>query len=267
MSNIPVLRLSGALITSLPENYSFNGTLDLSGSSLKELPKGLFIQEDLIIGDADIHYIPEETIIGGNLIDFVGQIEDMHESVIVGGTFCFCDYFLNVKSNKNNYITLENGDRFYYKSNHYYPHKALRNHDFDRTPFTLYFGYSSHRMAVQWKTPQGIFTKLCKDKKEAKLLVNMQDAIERGLEKYRGLDIDTPMLGRDILEIYQICTHSCMEVVNEYLNRFNLNLNKYYTLREIGYTVQQFKDERYAPASEVFMTFFNIPDYRGKKND
>jgi hypothetical protein len=52
-----------------------------------------------------------------------------------------------------------------------------------------------------------------------------------------------------------------MKVVNEYLNRFNIDLDKYYTLREIGYTVQQFKVERYAPASDVFMTFFNIPEY------
>lgn len=260
MSEIQVLKLGGALLNSLPENFSFNGTLDLSGSSLKELPKGLFIQEDLIIGDADIHCIPEGTIIGGDLIDFQGQIEDIHETVIVGGKFCFYDYFLNVKNNKNNYITLENGDRFYYQRMKHYSHEA-RDHEFDRTPFDFYYGYSSRFYAVVWTTPEGNHAKPCKNMKEAKLLVNMQDAIERGLEKYRGLDIDAPMLGHDILEIYQVCTHSCMKVVNEYLNRFDIDLDKYYTLREIGYTIQQFKVERYAPASDVFMTFFNIPEY------
>lgn len=256
---IKVLNLGGALLNKLPDNFSFNGTLDLTGSSLKELPKGLFVQEDLIIGDADIHYIPEGTIIGGDLVDFVGQIEDIHESVIIGGVFCFCDYFLNVKNNSNKYIILDDGDRFYYKNSQYYSHKALRNHDFDRTPFTLYYGYSSRFMAVKWKTTQGEFTKRCKDKTEAKFFVNYQDAIERGLEKYRGLDIDTPMLGRDILEIYQVCTHSCMKMVQEYLDKFGFNLDNYYTLREVGYTIQQFKLERYAPASDVFMYFFNIP--------
>lgn len=259
---IKVLKLGGALLNKLPDNFSFNGTLDLTGSSLKELPKGLFVQEDLIIGDADIHYIPEDTIIGGDLVDFTGQIEDIHESVIVGGVFCFCDYFLNVKNNKDNYITLENGDRFYYKNSQYYSHKALRNHDFDRTPFEVFYGYSSRFMAVQWETSKGIFAKRCTSKTEAKFLVNYQDAIERGLEKYQGLDIDSPMLGHEILEIYQVCTHSCMPMIEEYLKRFNFDLDKYYTLREVGYAVQQFKNERYAPASDVFMTFFNIPNYK-----
>lgn len=260
MSEIKVLKLSGALLNSLPENFSFNGTLDLSGSSLKELPKGLFVQEDLIIGDADIHYIPEGTIIGGDLVDFIGQIEDIHESVIVGGVFCFCDYFLNVKNNKDNYITLENGHRFYYQRMKHYSHEA-RDHEFDRTPFDFYYGYSPRFCAVTWTTPEGNHAKICSNLQEAKLLVNTQDAIERGLEKYRGLDIDTPMLGHDILEIYQICTHSCMKVVNECMDKFNIDLNNYYTLREIGYIVQQFKQMRYAPASDVFMSFFNIPTY------
>jgi hypothetical protein len=58
-----------------------------------------------------------------------------------------------------------------------------------------------------------------------------------------------------------------MTVVNEYLDYFNLSLGKYYTLREMGYAIQQFKERRYAPASEVFMDFFNIPSYKENNNE
>lgn len=52
-----------------------------------------------------------------------------------------------------------------------------------------------------------------------------------------------------------------MPVIQEYLDTFGLSLDKEYTLREIGYKIQKFKIMRYAPASEVFMYFFNIPNY------
>lgn len=256
-----ILRLKGALIKALPENFSFQGTLDLTGSSLTELPKGLFVQEDLIIGDAQIHYIPENVIIGGDLIDYFGIIEDMHESIIVEGKFYYTDYILNIKSSNTQYIILDTGEKFFYKEKKHYAHKALRNHDFDRTPFNFYIGYSNKRFAVQWSTPKDTFTKWCKNKKDAAFLVNYQDAIERGIEQYKGLDIDTPILGHKILDIYQVCTHSCMPVIQEYLDTFGLSLDKEYTLREIGYKIQKFKIMRYAPASEVFMYFFNIPNY------
>lgn len=256
-----ILKLNGVLLNKLPENFKFDGTLDLTGSSLTELPKGLYVTADLIIGDANIHSIPEETIVGGNLIDFYGNIKNIHESAIVCGSFCRLDCFLTVKSNKTNYITLDNGDIFWYKDKRYHSHRALRNHAFDRTPFNLYYSYND-KLAVQWSTPQGTFTKICTDKANAKFLVNYQDAIERGLEKYRGLDIDTPMIGHKIFEIYQICTHSCMEGVQEYLDYFGFDLDKKYTLREIGYTVQQFKEDNPTPASDVFIYFFNIPPYK-----
>ena len=269
-----VLKLKGVLLDRLPENYSFDGTLDLEGSSLTELPKGLFVSGDLILGDK-ITIIPPKAIIGGNvywtqtLVPADGKIcataLSYEDSSIVAGKI----YVSNggeivsfVKpSNKENYIVLEDGEIFWYKNKTHYAHRALRNHDFDRTPFDLYYGYNNHNVAVKWETPKGSFAKRCKDKAEAKFLVNYQDAIERGLEKYQGLDIDTPMLGHDILAIYQVCTHSCPKVVQEYLDKFNINLDNQYTLRQIGYSVQKFKEARYAPASEVFMSFFNIPYY------
>ena len=268
-----VLKLKGVLLDHLPENYSFDGTLDLEGSSIKELPKGLFVSGDLILGDK-ITVIPPEAIIGGNvywtqtLVPAEGKIcataLSYEESSIVAGKIYVSNGVETVSfvksSNKENYIVLDDGEVFWYKRKYHYTHQA-RDHEFDRTPFDLFFGYNDDFLALQWTTPQGTFAKRCKDKAEARFLVNYQDAIERGLEQYRGLDIDTPMLGHDILAIYQICTHSCMKVVQEYLDTFHINLDNQYTLRQIGYTVQRFKEIRYAPASEVFMAFFNIPYY------
>jgi hypothetical protein len=273
-----VLKLNGVLLNKLPDNFSFDGTLDLRGSSLTELPMGLYVTGDLYLGDR-ITAIPPEAIIGGNVyftqtarINAEGEIVfntlKWDESSIVCGWICFeegVQGFLK-PSNKTNYIILDNGEKFWYKNKKHYSHKVLRNHDFDRTPFDLYESYDNKKMAVQWSTSKGCFAYRCNSLKEAKFLVNYQDAIERGLEKYKGLDIDTPMLGHDILEIYQVCTHSCMKVVQEYLDRFGFNLDNYYTLREIGYAVQQFKIERYAPASDVFMFFFNIPNIKEEAN-
>lgn len=270
-----ILKLNGVLLNSLPENYFFDGTLDCTGSSLTELPKGLYVTGDLILGDK-IQAIPPEAIIGGNV--YFTQTMTVNEkggfsfntlswdrSSIVAGWICFegGDHFRK-PSDKTNYLTLDNGDIFWYKSKRHYTHQARGDHNFDRTPFDLYYGYADNKLAVQWSTPQGTFTKDCANKENAKFLVNYQDAIERGLEKYRGLDIDVPMSGHKILEIYQVCTHSCMKVIQEYLDRFGFDLDKEYTLREVGYAVQQFKIERYAPASDVFMHFFNIPPYENK---
>lgn len=267
-----VLKLNGVLLNKLPDNFSFDGTLDLRGSSLTELPMGLYVTGDLYLGDR-ITAIPPEAIIGGNVyftqtarINAEGEIVfntlKWDESSIVCGWICFEEGVQGFRkpSNKTNYIILDNGNIFWYKEKRHYSHQA-RDHEFDRTPFDFFYGYNSKQLAVQWSTPQGTFSKECTSKENAKFLVNYQDAIERGLEKYRGLDIDTPMLGHDILEIYQVCTHSCMKIVQEYLDRFGFNLDNYYTLREIGYAVQKFKIERYAPASDVFMYFFNIPPY------
>lgn len=268
-----VLKLAGALLDNLPENYYFDGTLDLTGSFLTKLPKGLYVTGDLILGDKIVE-IPPEAIIGGDVyfsqsvtnLDKEGHIIFNTLSYDLSSIVCGKIYFEkeNISyykpSNKTNYIILDNGDLFWYKDKKYYTHQA-RNHEFDRTPFDFYTDYSNERFAVQWSTPQGTFTKKCKDKKDAKFLVNYQDAIERGLEQYKGLDIDTPMLGHKILDIYQVCTHSCMPVIQEYLDTFGLSLDKKYTLREIGYKIQKFKIMRYAPASEVFMYFFNIPNY------
>lgn len=264
-----ILKLKGVLLNKLPDNYRFDGTLDLTGSSLTELPKGLYVTGDLILDD-NLTKIAPESIIGGNVYFKTNNpiiTLSWDESSIVAGKIIVNDGVgIDKISNKTNYIILDNGEKFWYKNKKHYSHKALRDHDFDRTPFDLYEGYNDKKMAVQWSTPKGFFTSRCADLKEAKFLVNYQDALERGLEKYRGLDIDTPMLGHDILEIYQVCTHSCMKVVQEYLNRFGFSLDNYYTLREIGYAVQQFKIERYAPASDVFMFFFNIPNIKEEAN-
>lgn len=272
MSN-KVLKLNGVLLNKLPENFKFDGTLDLTGSSLTELPEGLYVTGDLILGDK-IQAIPPEAIIGGNVyftqsmdIDDEGHIIinalSWELSSIVCGWICYeGGGHFRKPSNKTNYIILDNEDIFWYKNKRHYSHQARGDHNFDRTPFDLYYGYADGQLAVQWSTPQGTFTKSCTSKANAKFLVNYQDAIERGLEKYRGLDIDTPMPGHKILKIYQVCTHSCMPVIQEYLDRFGFDLGKEYTLREVGYTVQQFKIERYAPASDVFMYFFNIPPYK-----
>jgi hypothetical protein len=257
-NELQVLKLEGVILDKMPDNFKFYGTIDLTGSSIKELPKGLFVQEDLIIGDASINKIPENVIIGGDLIDHQGRIKSIDDSLVVGGKFFSLDQTLDVQKSNHQHIILDNGKKFFYKSSKYYPHEA-RNHLYNRTPFTIYIGYSSRFLAVSWQTPKGKFAKECESRSEAKFLVNYQDAVERGIEQYKGLDIDTPMLGHKILKIYRICTNACLDVVDEYLQRFNLDLNKYYTLREIGYTIQKFKVERYAPASDVFMKFFNIP--------
>lgn len=259
--NENVLKLEGVLLKNLPDNFSFDGTLDLRGSSLIELPKGLYVTGDLILNEY-ISTILQDVIIGNNLISPL-PFDALH----INPSVIICEHIIadnreyKFMSNKENYLFLDNGDIFWYKDKTYYSHKALRNHEFDRTPFDLYEGYSHNKKAVQWATKQGIFTLPCKSLKEAKFLVNYQDAVERGIEQYRGLDIDTPMLGHKILEIYQVCTHSCMPVIQEYLDTFELSLDKEYTLREIGYKIQKFKIMRYAPASEVFMYFFNIPNY------
>lgn len=262
MSKERILCLKNVILDKLPDSFRFEGTLDLRGSSIKELPEEIYISEDLYLNEYIIE-VPKNATIGRNLITELPYEElKIDKTAIIAGKVIAKNIAYAQDSSQNNCLILENGEVFWYKRKQHYTHRALRDHNFDRTPFDIFYGYNEKDMVVQWETPRGVFTKICKDKSDAKFLVNYQDAIERGLEQYRGLDIDKPMLGHDILEIYQVCTHSCLPVIKEYLNRFGLSLDNYYTLRQIGYTVQQFKDERYAPASDVFMNFFNIPNYK-----
>lgn len=263
-----VLKLRGALISELPKDYSYQGSLDLTKSDIIQLPENLFVKEDLIIQDCMVDNIPANSIIGRNLIYNGPEMITIHPTALICGNVIFNGNILPAPASENDrFIYLEDGTKFYYESRKFYAHDST-DHRYDRTPFYVYLGYSnSSPWVVTFETKTGIHKKFCRNTKEAKYQVNYQVALENGMEQYRDLDINELMLGHDILKIYTTCaTHACEPEVEKFLKMFNLSLDNKYTLREIGYKIQEFKLLRYAPGSEVFMNFFNIPSINQKRD-
>lgn len=255
----PILNLQNATLKKIPDNFSFDGDVDLTGSTLEELPAGLRIGGDLILNDK-IVALPPYSIICGDVYPEGHLKLSYAPTCIVVGSIIYEDGSKESTPNAaaTGYLILE-GNKIIYEHKKHYTHKAFRRHEYDRTPFDVYYNYNREIIAVSWETPKGNFLKPCESVKQAKLLVDLQDAIENGIERYVGLDIDTPILGHKILEIYQICTHSCPEMVMAFLECYGYSLDKEYTLREIGLALQKFRAERYAPALDAFLYFFNIP--------
>lgn len=255
----PILNLQNAILKKMPDNFSFDGDIDLTGSTLEELPAGLRVGGDLVLNDKIIALPPRAIICGDVYIE--GHLTLGYDpTCIVVGSIIYEDGSKEATPNTaaTGYLILD-GERVIYERKKHYTHKAFRRHEYDRTPFDIYYNYNHEIIAVSWETLKGNFLKPCESIKQAKLLVDLQDAIENGIEQYAGLDIDTPILGHKILEIYQICTRSCPEMVMTFLVQYGYDLDKKYTLREIGLALQKFRAEWYAPALDVFLHFFNIP--------
>ena len=256
-----VLKLQGALIDELPRNYKFEGTIDLTKSDVKSLPKNLFVREDLIIQDCLVDSIPEGTIIGGNLIINGPELLPIHPTALICGDIIYNGNIMpNRVSENDQFIYLADGGKFFYEKRTFYPHTSSDQRH-NRVPFYFYKNYSNKGPhAVTFHTEAGRFAELCKSVSDAKFHVNYQMARENGIERYRGLDIEKPRSGKELLEIYATCvTFACDRGVNEFLKMFNLTLESTTTILDIGFKVQEFKFFKYAPGVEVFLDFFNIP--------
>lgn len=274
-----VLSLGNVVLQKLPQRFSFPGTLDLTDSLITELPEGLFIQEDLIIGNAPIHFLPKDSIIGGNIYinssadrekreDPTCPVFSCDSSAIVGGLIYINNQIqAPFYSKKNNYILLDNGRRFYYKSKIHFKHNDRNNPAFDRTPFDIYYGYSSKKMAVKWTSKDGLlYAKECSDRKEARYFVNYQDAIDRGMLKFLGYDIDKPRTVEELKHIFSVCTRPCDEGVENFLKICQIDPMQLYTLRELGNFIQVFNQQYPFAAADVFLKFFNIPKNQEEAN-
>lgn len=267
MSEKQVLKLGGALLSSMPENFTFKGSLDLTGSLLHELPRGLIISDDLIINDANINSIPNDCIIGGNVIDPFHNITTIAQNTIIQGSILTNSGSYEHYSSNNKYIILNNGKRFYYKKKKFIDRRAKEEYEPDAVSITWYLDYFQ-RSAVSFTIFDKTYGILCDDLHDAVYQADYYLALARGLEKYRGIDIDTPIPGEQLFEIFSTIVNPCLKGPQDFLTEMDLTLENSLSIRELSYKIIEYKKtHRISSGFFVWLNFFNIEEKDIQKRD
>ena len=257
---IKILKLGSGKISYLPNNFSFDGTLDLTGSSLTELPEGLTLKGDLIIGNSNVTTIPENALIYGDIIDNENKITCIPKSSLIYGSIISQNTVKDHISSKGQYIVLDNGKVFYYKKIFRYDRRSdTPGVEPDRVSINFYFGYGNHPCAAEFTIFNKTFKKECKNLREGRFFADYQLALEKGMMKYKDLNLDEPRTAKELVEIYTLIANPCSNGLANFFKEMNFTMDTVISIRELNVAISKYAKNHVTPAFEVWLHFFGLP--------
>lgn len=259
-----IMYLKNIVLSSLPENFKTEYSLDCTDSDLTYLPDGLEVGGDLILGNSYIEELPARLIVGGNIIMKENELP-LPKDVIVGGlvitpTIDYCPPYP-----EGHFIETDDGHKIIYRNVKILAQEDIITDDFYYPQLRYYKHLNPDEVynAVQYTENGKTYTFSCTGVRDAKSKVDWHRAKLKGIDNYANYDIDEPRSVAELKEIYQVCTGACETGIKRFFEEFKIDMNKKYTIREVRRMVMHLPFPG-GSSKMVFLEYFN-PNKKNNK--
>lgn len=255
-----ILELKNSMLTSLPDNFKYNDTVDCSWSDIEQLPEKFFIKGDLILNNSKINYIPAGTVISGNV--YTNKPIVIHKDALIQGFVQEEDkqYFHDAP---NHVIYTDAGQRIVFKSRQKHKQKLDPLIEWFYPALFFYKSINGKDYAVQYSEKEKTFCLYCNSVEDGERKVNWHRAEVRGINEFKDYDIYEERSVGDLINIYKICTGCCETGPNNFISKINVDKEKKYSINFLREAL--IKTNILHIGQHVFMDFFD-PEKKNKES-
>lgn len=249
--------LEDVILSSLPENFKCRYSLDCNNSSITQLPNGLEVCGDLIIGNAYIEDLPSGLIVFGD-IHMEEKDIPLPKDALVGGQVYDKNGVYTPVLHTDHYIKADDGKGIFYKKSETIISESDLPLDYYYPKILFYKNLNpKENIHIVEYTENGITYRLsCDSLSDGVNKVNWNRAKINGIDRFKDYDIDEPRTVEELKQIYQVCTGACESGIVDFMQKYNIDKNKLYSIRQLRFMVMNMKITA-GRSKSVFLEYFD----------